>query len=229
MKQFRLIPTRPDLYGIECGEGFSFAAALRRASYQEREGAFDKACATRFEAVSLLADELGDDEVELDWEDGEARAAIGCAAASAVDLLLAGEWELSAATAEMALSLDSEDHNGTTQTLAWAYLALGDMECYHDIEIDLDERSDYKAVMNLWAAIIERDDKAITHCVDHLRSRHPEVYAEFCAEEHPADSGYIADLESERPSRATRARRLWLATEVLWNAFPEVIRRIKGR
>ena len=225
MQKFQLIPTQPDLYGIECAEGFSFAATLRTAARQEEQGEFDKACATRFEAVSLLADVLGEEEIEFDWNDSEARAAVGCASASAVDLLLAGEWELSAATAELALSLDGEDHNGTTQTLAWAYLALGDMECFHDIEIDLDEKSDYKAVMNIWTAIAEqRDAKS---AVAHLRSRHPELYAEFCAEEHPITEAYTIDLESERPSRATRARRLWFATEVLWNAFPEVVATIK--
>ena len=229
MEKFQLIPTSPDLFGIECAEGFSFADTLRRAAQQERAGDFDKACATRFEAVSLLADSFGDEEEpELDWNDTEARAAIECTAASAVDLFLAGEWELSAATAELALTLDSEDHLGTTQTLAWDYLALGDMECFHDLELDLDERSDYKAVMNIWAALIENRKGDLGKAVANLRTRHPELYAEFCAESHPITPAYTADLESERPSRATRARRLWLATEVLWANFPEVISSIKG-
>ena len=218
MEKFQLIPTSPDLFGIECAKGFSFADTLRRASQLERAGDFDKACATRFEAVSLLADSFGDEEEpELDWNDTEARAAIECTAASAVDLFLAGEWELSAATAELALTLDSEDH-----------LALGDMECFHDLELDLDERSDYKAVMNIWAALIENRKGDLGKAVANLRTRHPELYAEFCAESHPITPTYAADLESERPSRATRARRLWLATEVLWTNFPEVINSIKG-
>ena len=203
MEKFQLIPTSPDLFGIECAEGFSFADTLRRAAQQERAGDFDKACATRFEAVSLLADSFGDEEEpELDWNDTEARAAIECTAASAVDLFLAGEWELSAATAELALTLDSEDHLG--------------------------ERSDYKAVMNIWAALIENRKGDLGRAVANLRTRHPELYAEFCAEAHPITPAYAADLESERPSRATRARRLWLATEVLWTNFPEIINSIKG-
>lgn len=228
MRQIRFIPTEPGLYGVECDGGLSFVGTLRAAAQCEKAGEFDRACALRFDAVSALADALGDEEQELDYRDDEARAAVDCAAASAVDLLLAGEWELSAATAELALSLDSEDHNGVTQTLAWAYLALGDMECYHDIEIDLDERSDYKAVMNLWAALIEKRAEAVTRAVAHLRSRFPEVYEEFRADEHPTTEAYAADLESERPSRATRARRLWLATEVLWSAFPDVVNTLKG-
>ena len=48
-------------------------------------------------------------------------------------------------------------------------------------------------------------------------------YAEFKAAEHPVSAAYLADIDSEHPSREALARELWLQTEHLWNQFPGFI------
>ena len=45
---------------------------------------------------------------------------------------------------------------------------------------------------------------------------------------HPADESYIADIESERPSRRALARELWLQTEHLWREFPELVEALRA-
>ncbi len=223
MSKIEFIPTLPGLYGVEVEGGPSFSSILRQASRCEDEGNFDLACATRFEAVTRLAEAIGEEEFELDWSDAEARATISLVSASVIDLFLSSEWELCAATAELALMFDSEDHFGVTEILAWACLALGDVECFRELSLDLDDRKPSKGLMNLWAALLDGQTRAAREIALELSGRHPEVVAELLATDHPTDGDYTTEIAKDRPSKEARARELWLRTEVLWSAFPEVI------
>ena len=51
------------------------------------------------------------------------------------------------------------------------------------------------------------------------------IFAEFTADEHPADEAYLRDIGSERPSPAAQARELWLQTENLWVLLARLHRR----
>ncbi len=223
MRKIEFIPTMPGLYGVEVEGGPSFAEVLRQAAKCEDEGNFDVACATRFEAVTQLAEATGEEEIELDWNDSRARDAIALVAASVIDLFLSSEWELCAATAELALMFDSEDHHGVTETLAWAYLALGDVECFHELSLDIDDRKPAKRLMSIWAALLDGQKRAASEMAGEFSKRYPEIVAELLAAEHPTDGDYTTEIAKERPSKEAKARELWLRTEVLWSAFPEVI------
>ena len=56
-----------------------------------------------------------------------------------------------------------------------------------------------------------------------FRTHFAPFFAEFTADEHPADEAYLRDIGSERPSPAAQARELWLQTENLWVFWPSFI------
>ena len=81
---------RPSASGLLRLSGGGFARTLRTAAECEREGRREEACRMRFEAVQRLIEGL-DDDARLDWEDGEARAAMELLYASAADHLSVGD------------------------------------------------------------------------------------------------------------------------------------------
>ena len=87
---------RPSASGLLRLSGGGFARTLRMAAECEREGRREEACRMRFEAVQRLIDGL-DDDARLDWEDGEARAAMELLYASAADHLSVGDVEMAVA------------------------------------------------------------------------------------------------------------------------------------
>ena len=63
---------------------------------------------------------------------------------------------------------------------------------------------------------------------DGVRTRFAPYFAEFTADEHPADGDYLRDIESERPSHGAQARELWLQTENLWSLWPGFIEALRA-
>ena len=47
------------------------------------------------------------------------------------------------------------------------------------------------------------------------------------SDKHEITPDYLADIESERPSREAQARELWLQTEHLWTQFPGFVEALK--
>ena len=56
-----------------------------------------------------------------------------------------------------------------------------------------------------------------------FRTRFAPWFAEFTADEHPADDAYLHDIEGEHSSLGAQARELWLQTENLWVLWPGFI------
>ena len=64
------------------------------------------------------------EEVILEWNHRNSRAALELIHASAVDHFLIDDFEMSAALLEMLLDLDPEDHLEGSELLAFDYLAM---------------------------------------------------------------------------------------------------------
>ncbi len=210
------------------GDPAPFEAAWTLAQQHTAAGAFREACEVRFEACRRLLESLPDDEEAppLDFERAENRSPLFLLHGSAIDHLLIGDYEMAAALLETLLDLDEEDHLDATQTLAWYYIALDEPESYAAVRPDLDDKSAEKALAEIWAEL------RFNHCVPaekiaDFRKKFPAVFREFTADDHPTDAAYIADIDSPRPSPEARARRLWLQTEALWQAFPELVEVLK--
>ena len=205
-----------------------FSAALARSHKAEQEGRWEEACEIRFAAVQHLVELFPEDEqIELDWEDNYTRDAVVLLYSSAVDFFLVGDWEMAAAQLEMVLDIDSDDHLEATSLLAFVYAAMGEWESLDDLLPDLDDKSPEKSLVVLWSGYLrtgEIDKKALTT----FRRYHATYLEEWCAEEHPTDAKYVADISSDRPSREALARELWLQTEHLWRANGEFIAKLKA-
>lgn len=206
------------------GEGpFDFARILRHTQRLQREGRIEEACNERFDACRRLGDLLPEDEeVILEWSDPGARAALELLYGSAVDHFLIDDFELSAALLEQLGELDPEDHLASLPLLAFDYLALDDYDSFEAIAPDLAEHDPQTVLLRLWVSF-RRTGRLDEDELRRLRERFGPVYAEFTADEHPADAQYLRDIESERPTAAAQARELWLRTENLWRRFPDWI------
>lgn len=202
------------------GEDFDFVRALDSSLDSERAGNFEAACNTRFDAFRRLVELLPDDEqVELDWNDEAAGAALTAGHRSAVDHFLTAQWEMSAAILETLLELDPEDRLESTVLLAYVYVAMEEYESFDEIADDISDREPDKAVLLLWSEF-RRGGRIPAGELTAFRRRFPAWWAEFARPEHPADDAYLSDIDSGRPSDAARARELWLRTEHLWTLFP---------
>lgn len=79
-----------------------------------------------------------------------------------------------------------------------------------------------REILLLWSAF-RRCGKLPEGELQRFKTRFAPYFAEFTAEEHPADETYLRDIESERPSLRAQARELWLQTENLWCLWPGFI------
>ena len=59
----------------------------------------------------------------------------------------------------------------------------------------------------------------------YLKEHRPMLYSDLILSGKLYD--YLADIESERPSREAQARELWLQTEHLWTQFPGFVEALK--
>ena len=223
MQKAKLEPT-PDQTFEVIGEGpYDFEKVLDRTRRMEREGEVEGACNARFQAFQRLAELIPEDEeVNLEWNHRNSRAALELIQASAIDHFLIDDFELSAALLEMLLELDPEDHLEGSQLLAFDYLAMGEEELFDEVINDISDKSPARELLLLWSAY-RRDGKLPEGELKRFRTHFAPWFEEFTATEHPADEAYLRDIESERPSAAAQARELWLQTENLWSLWPVFI------
>lgn len=220
MRKAVLNPT-PDQTFEVIGEGpCNFVRVLARSREMQAAGDVEGACNERFQAFQRLAELIPEDEeVNLEWNHANSRAALEVIHASAIDHFLINDFELSAALLEMLLDLDPEDHLEGSELLAFDYLAMDEQELFDEVINDVSDKSASRELLLLWSAY-RRDGRLPEGELKRFRSRFAPYYAEFAAAEHPADEAYLRDIESERPSQQALARELWLRTENLWVLWP---------
>lgn len=225
-----LNPTAQQTFEIEGSGAYDFLKIRSQAQRLQREGEIEQACELRFQAFQHLREILPEEEeINLEWNHANTQAALEILYQSAVDHFLIGDVEMSAALIEMLLSLDPEDHLESIELLGFDYLELEEYDSFDEIVNDLSDKSVAREILLLWQAF-RHDGQLPEGEVIRLKNRFAPYYAEFTADEHPADDAYLQDIESEHPSLRAQARELWLRTEVLWNRhadFIEALRRTK--
>ena len=228
----QFIPTAENSYVISypaCGtdSDYDFAAILNRSRQCEHRGEIEQACNLRYNGVKKLMDIIPDeDEVQLDWEETGNRTVLELLKSSAIDHFLVGDFEMAAGMLEMLLDMDPEDHLEATKPLAYCDVALGEHELFDEIVNDISDKYPEKEILKLWSEF-RRTGSLPSGELIHLKKSFPVVYAEFTSDSHEATPGYLADIESERPSREATARELWLQTEHLWTLFPGFIEALR--
>lgn len=227
MQKASLNPT-PDQTFEVIGEGpYDFVRVLRHSRELQQSGDVEGACNERFKAFQRLAELIPEqEEVILEWNHRNSRAALELIEASAIDHFLINDFEMSAALLEMLLELDPEDHLEGSELLAFDYLAMDEQELFDEVINDISDKSASRELLLLWSAY-RRDGRLPQGELQRFRTRFAPYFAEFTAAEHPADDVYLRDIESERPSVAAQARELWLRTEnlwVLWLGFIDALR-----
>lgn len=227
MQKAMLNPT-PDQTFEVIGEGpYDFSRVLRHSRELQQAGRVEEACNERFQAFQRLAELIPEqEEVILEWNHRNSRAALELIEASAIDHFLINDFEMSAALLEMLLELDPEDHLEGSELLAFDYLAMDEQELFDEVINDISDKCASRELLLLWSAY-RRDGRLPEGELQRFRTRFAPYFAEFTAAEHPADEAYLRDIESEHPSVAAQARELWLRTEnlwVLWSGFIEALR-----
>lgn len=228
MRKASLNPTPDQTYEL-VGEGpYDFVKVLRHSHDLQVAGDVEGACNERYQAFQRLADLLPDDEeINLEWGHRNSRAALELIRASAIDHFLINDFELSAALLELLLELDPEDHLEASQQLAFDYLAMDEQELFDEVINDVSDKNPGREVLLLWAAY-RRDGQLPEGELLRFRTRFAPYFAEFTADDHPADDAYLRDIESEHPSHAAQARELWLQTENLWLLWPGFIEALRA-
>ena len=223
MQKACLNPTPDQTYEV-VGEGpYNFAKILAHSRELERAGEVEEACNERFQAFQRFAALVPEDEeVNLEWNHRNSRAALELIEASAVDHFLINDFEMSAALLEMLLELDPEDHLEGSVMLAFDYMAMDEQELFDEVINDVSDKYASREILLLWSAF-RRDGKLPEGELLHFKTRFAPYFAEFTAGEHPADEAYLRDIEGERPSQQALARELWLRTENLWSLWPGFI------
>lgn len=223
MRKAYLNPTPDQTYEL-IGEGdCDFVRVLSHSRAMQAEGDVEGACNMRFAAVQRIEELLPEgEEVNLEWNHRNARAALEVLHASAIDHFLINDFELSAALLELLLELDPEDHLEGSVLLAFDYVAMDEQELFDEVINDISDKYASRELLMLWSAF-RRDGKLPEGELQRFKTRFAPYYAEFTAAEHPADERYLHDIESERPSEAAQARELWLQTENLWTLWPGFI------
>lgn len=225
-----LRPTIDNTYQIEYLDAepkFTFEKILHNSQKMEQAGDIKAACDARYDAFQQLMALLPEDElISLDWEDRNSCNAMMLLSFTAIDHFLIGDFEMCAAMLELLLDLDPEDHTDAIKRLAYCYVALGEFELFDEIINDVSDKHPEKCVIKMWSDF-ERNGKFDDGDLIRFKKTFAPYYEEFTCEEHPASEAYMADIESERPSRQTLAREMWLQTEHLWAKNPEFIQALR--
>ena len=158
MQKAYLNPT-PDQTFEVVGEGpYNFAKILAHTREMQTAGDVEGACNERFRAFQRLAELIPEDEeVNLEWNHRNSRAALELILASAIDHFLINDFEMSAALLEMLLELDPEDHLEGSELLAFDYLAMDEQELFDEVINDVSDKHPGREVLLLWSAF-RRDD-----------------------------------------------------------------------
>ena len=234
MEKPQLTPTAENTYKIvyPAGRGkdypYDFGGALAASREQERRGEIEAACNPRYAAFQRLLEVIPDDEeVTLEWEDENNQSAMLLVSCSAIDHFLVGDFEMCAGMLEMLLDIDPEDHLEATKTLAYAYVALEEYELFDEVINDISDKYPEKEILKLWSEF-RRNGVLPQGELIHFRKSFSVFFSEFTADGHEVTPEYLADIESDRPSRETLARELWLQTEHLWSLFPGFIEALRA-
>lgn len=228
MKKAELKPTPEQTFELVGRGEYDFAAVLERSYRMQAEGRVEEACNERYQAVQRLTDLLPEDEeIILEFGHRNSRAALELLQASSVDHFLISDFEMAAALSELLLDLDPEDHLENIALSGFCYVALGEYELFDEIAGDISDSLPEKHILKLWSAF-RQSGKLPEDILQRFRERFTTFWEEFTSDEHPVDEAYIADSESESPSRKALARRLWLQTEHLWAQHPDFIQKLKG-
>ena len=228
MQKAMLNPTPDQTFEI-VGEGpYDFSRVLRHSRELQQAGRVEEACNERFQAFQRLAELIPEqEEVILEWNHRNSRAALELIEASAIDHFLINDFEMSAALLEMLLELDPEDHLEGSELLAFDYLAMDEQELFDEVINDISDKCASRELLLLWSAY-RRDGRLPQGELQRFRTRFAPYFVEFTAAEHPADEAYLRDIESEHPSVAAQARELWLRTENLWVLWPGFIEALRA-
>ncbi len=153
MRKTVLNPT-PDQTFEVIGEGpCNFVRVLARSREMQAAGDVEGACNERFRAFQRLAELIPEDEeINLEWNHANSRAALEVIHASAIDHFLINDFELSAALLEMLLELDPEDHLEGSELLAFDYLAMDEQELFDEVINDVSDKSPSRELLLLWSA-----------------------------------------------------------------------------
>lgn len=220
MQRIKITPSASGEYQIAAPDFVGFKQSLLKIND------WTQAAEKRFEMVQQLMDSMGDDDMPLDWEHSNTRAAIETIYASAIDSLSVGEIEIAAALWENLMGLDQEDHMNVSVPLAFCYVVLEDFDCLESVMFDISpKRAEYHLLM-LWSEYFRTKGIAIDSLRE-LRTRHKAWYAEILADTHPIDDAYLADSHKEKPSPTTEARELWFVLEPLFESHPEFIETLR--
>lgn len=99
----------------------------------ERAGNVEEACNERFQAFQRFAELVPEDEeVNLEWNHRNSRAALELIRASAIDHFLINDFEMSAALLELLLELTPKTIRGE-ELLAFDYLAMDEQELFDEV------------------------------------------------------------------------------------------------
>lgn len=223
MQEATLNPTPDQTFEIMGRGAYDFSGVLSRAREMQVSGDVAGACNERFQVVQRLQEILPEEEeVILEWDHRNTRAALEVIYASAIDHFLIDDFEMSAALLELLLELDPEDHQESVVLLAFNYLALDEQELFDEVVNDVTDKYASHTLLLLWSAF-RRDGRLPEGELQRFRTRFAPWFAEFTAGEHPADESYLRDIGADRPSQAAQARELWLQTENLWRLHPDFI------
>lgn len=227
MQKPALNPTPDQTFELTGDGPYNFAKVLAHSRELQAAGQVEEACDERYQAVRRLEELLPDnEEINLEWNHRNSRAALELVEASAIDHFLINDFEMSAALLELLLELDPEDHLEGSELLAFDYLAMNEQESFDEVINDVSDKSAGRVVLLLWSAY-RRDGRLPDGELRRFHERFAPYYAEFTAAEHPADAAYLHDIESEHPSLAAQARELWLRTENLWALWPDFIETLR--
>lgn len=228
MPKAYLNPTPDQTFEVVGSGPCDFVRVLAECRAMQAAGDVEAACNERYRAFQRLADLIPDgEEVYLEWNHRNSRAALELIYASAIDHFLIRDFELSAALLELLLELDPEDHLEGSELLAYDYLALDEQELFDEVINDVSDKSASREILLLWSAY-RRDGRLPEGELKRFRTHFAPYFAEFTAAEHTADADYLHDIESERPSTAAQARELWLRTENLWDLWPGFIEALRA-
>ena len=111
MQKCQLNPTPNQTFEIVGTGEYDFSNVLRHSyELQERDKNIEEACNERFHAFQRIVELIPEnEEINLEWEHANTRAALETVYASAVDHFLIDDFEMAAGMLEMQLDLDPED------------------------------------------------------------------------------------------------------------------------
>lgn len=111
MQKPALNPTPDQTFELTGDDPYDFIKVLSYSRELQAAGQVEEACNERYRAVQRLEELLPDnEEIILEWNHRNSRAALELVEASAIDHFLINDFELSAALLELLLELDPEDH-----------------------------------------------------------------------------------------------------------------------